>query len=383
MPVHDAIVIGTGGVGSAALFHLARRGVQAVGLDRFPPGHDRGSSHGRTRIMRKAYSEHPDYVPLLRRAYDLWAGLEAARDEKLVYWAGLLQAGPADGHLVPGVLESARRHGLDVDELTADEASRRFPGFVVPDGGQAVFEQDAGFLLVERCILAHLEEARRLGAELRTGEAVVRWTVHDDGVTVETKTATFHAGALIVAAGAWSSAVLGELGVPLRVVRKHQHWFATDDDRYRLERGCPAFFYEVPDGLFYGVPWYDDHGVKCAEHSGGEDVLGPSALDRAPDEGDRRRVQAFLRTHLPGVSTRAIGHAACMYTRTPDEHFILDRHPRSPRVVFAAGLSGHGFKFTPALGEALVEMMLEGEATQPVDFLALDRPSLRSVQLPG
>lgn len=375
---YDAIVIGTGGVGSAALFHLARRGVRALGIDRFPPGHDRGSSHGRTRLFRQAYYEHPDYVPLSRRAYALWADLEAARDDKLFYRSGLLEVGPADGHLIPGVLESARRHELNIEELMSDDVARRFPGFVVPDGCRAVFEQDAGFLLVERCVLAHLEEAQKLGATLHTGETVTRWVAGADGVTVETTTATYRAARLIIAAGAWSGGVLGELDARLRVVRKHQHWFATDDDRYRLEHGCPACFYEVPAGYFYGMPAYDDHGVKLAEHSGGDDVFDPLALDRDPDVEDRRRIESFLGAHLPGVSTREIAHAVCMYTLTADEHFILDRHPRSPLVVFAAGLSGHGFKFTPVLGEALVEMALDGTAKQPIGFLALERLALRA-----
>lgn len=375
---YDAIVIGTGGVGSAALFHLARRGVRALGLDRFPPGHDHGSSHGRTRLIRRAYYEHPDYVPLLHRAYTLWADLEAARAEKLFYRSGLLEVGPADGTLIPGVLESARRYHLDVDELSDDDAARRFPGFVVPDGCRAVFERDAGFLPVERCVLAHLGEAQRLGAELHAREAVTRWTAAGDGVTVETSAATYRAARLIIAAGAWSSSVLGELGVRLRVVRKHQHWFATEDDRYRLERGGPAFFYETPAGYFYGMPWYGDQGVKLAEHSGGENVIDPLTLDRDPDQDDRRRVEAFLRSHLPGVSTHEIAHAVCMYTRTADEHFVFDRHPRNPWVVFAAGLSGHGFKFTPVLGEALVELALDGAAEQPVGFLSLDRTGLHA-----
>jgi monomeric sarcosine oxidase len=375
---YDAIVVGTGGVGSAALMHLARRGVRAIGLDRFPPGHDRGSSHGRTRVIRQAYFEHPDYVPLLRRAYELWADLESARDDRLFHRAGLLEVGPADGIVIPGVLESARRYGLNVDELTPEEAARRFPGFVIPDGCRAVFERDAGFLLVERCVVAHLEEAQRLGAELHTGEAVTGWSADGDGVSVETERARYHAAKLVVAGGAWSSTLLGELGVRLRVVRKHQHWFATDDVRYRLDHGCPAFFYELsaahemPGNFFYGMPWYDEFGVKFAEHSGhDDDVADPTALDRSPSEEDRRRVEAFLRGHLPGVSTRQIAHAICMYTLTPDEHFLVDRHPRHPQVVFAAGLSGHGFKFTSVLGEVLAELALDGRSTQSIGFLGL------------
>jgi len=371
--IYDAIVIGTGGVGSAALYHLARRGASVLGLDRFSPGHDRGSSHGQTRIIRKAYFEHPDYVPLLDRAYELWAELEQGRSEPLYHQTGLLQVGPADGLVLPGVLESAREHDLPVESLTAAEVTERFPGFVVPEALSAVFEEQAGYLLVEESVMAHIEHARRHGAELRTGRPVTRWQSSGDTVVVETETDRFEARNLIVTAGAWAARLLANLDLELEVQRKHLHWYANAEPNYRSARGAPIFLYEVPAGIFYGFPQIDDFGVKVAEHTGGEPVADPSSLDRSLDEQDQLRVEQFLKFHLPGVSAISTRHEACMYTMSPDEHFIVDRHPHRDNVLFAAGLSGHGFKFTPVLGEILADLAHDGETSYPYEFLKLHR----------
>lgn len=249
---YDVIVVGTGGVGSSALFHLAARGARVLGIDRFPGGHDRGSSHGQTRIIRQAYFEHPDYVPLLLRAYQLWRELEQLENKQLYFETGLLEIGPSDGIVVPGVLKSAALHGLDIERVGSSEAARRFPGFVVPEHFEAVFERRAGFLLVEQCVLAHLSAAQRAGAELAIGQEVVEWRASGSGVTVRTKGAEFHAAKLVVTAGAWARDLLQDLGIPLRVVLKHLHWYESGDACYEQGQGCPTFFYEVPAGYFYG-----------------------------------------------------------------------------------------------------------------------------------
>lgn len=374
MSTYDAIVLGTGGVGSAAVFHLARRGLRVLGLDRFEGGHDRGSSHGQTRIIRQAYFEHPDYVPLLRRAYQLWPELEERRGEKLYDEVGLLEIGPRDGVVLPGVMKSAREHNLDVVELSGAEVIRRFPGFVVPDGHDAVFERRAGYLLVEQCVLAHLNEAKKLGADLQTGEAVTGWKTNGAGVTVETESSQFSAGCLVITAGAWASQMLTDLGIPLRVVIKHLHWYANDRKEYRQDGGCPTFFCETDDGsYFYGFPQFDERGVKIAEHSGGSRVDDPLTADREIDLNDRRRVEEFLAYYLPNVSKTPTGHATCLYTLSPDEHFIVDRHPQHEQVAFAAGLSGHGFKFTGVLGDVLSDLVMDGKTDQPIDFLRCNR----------
>lgn len=371
MNCYDAIVLGTGGVGSAALFHLARRGLRVLGIDRFAPGHDRGSSHGETRIIRQAYFEHPDYVPLLLRAYELWAELEALSGQQLFHQVGLLQVGPRDGAVVSGVLHSAKLHDLKVEELTAVETQRRFPGFVVPPELSSVFEPRAGYLLVEKCVLAHLQAAKNVGAEHLPETEVISWRASGDKVVVTTQRGEFHAARLIISPGAWAGEMLASLGVPVEVRRKHVYWFSPTAAEYAASSGCPTFLYELPEGVFYGFPALSPHGLKAAEHSGGELVRDPANDPRAENAADRERVTEFLSQYLPGVSRLASRHSVCFYTMTPDEHFVVDRHPDHLNVAFAAGLSGHGFKFTGVLGEVLADLAMEGSTKLPIAFLGM------------
>lgn len=373
----DAIVIGMGGVGSASLFHLARRGARVLGIDRFSAGHDRGSSHGQTRIIRQAYFEHASYVPLLQRAYQLWRELEEMVEESLYFPVGLLEVGPPQGVVVPGVLKAAREHNLEVETVDVAEIADRFPGFTVADGDHAIFEREAGYLRVEECVLAHLKAAAKYGAQHRFHETVVSWRCLGDGVEVSTDKATYSAGRLVIAAGAWANSLLRDLGHSLHVVRKHLHWYATSDQEYQQRDGAPTFFYEAAGGYFYGFPSRDNLGLKIAEHSGGELVADPLTVDRSVDPADQQRVETFLRTYLPQVTTTQMAHAVCLYTMSADEHFLLDHHPRHSQVAFAAGLSGHGFKFTSVLGEAMAQLILERRTDLPIDFLRLDRPTLR------
>ncbi len=373
MPNYDVIVLGTGGVGSAAAYQLARRGAKVLGIDQFPGGHDRGSSHGETRVIRQAYFEHSDYVPLLLRAYELWRELEQEAGIDLLHQVGLLQVGPPNGCVVHGVLEAARLHGLKVESLGRDEIPRRFPGFRAAEGTVGVFEPAAGYLRVERCVLAHLAAAKALGAEFRFGVVAQSWEQDGNGVRVITSDGTFTASKLIVTAGPWAPQLLADVGVKLVVRRKHLYWFPTNDRSYHELEGCPTYLYELPHGVYYGFPQIDELGVKVAEHSGGAVVDDPTNDPRPFDPADLARVEAFLTDFMPGVGRPMQRRSVCFYTMSPDEHFIVDRHPRQESVFFVAGLSGHGFKFTSVLGEALAEMALEGSTELPIGFLSLGR----------
>jgi sarcosine oxidase len=376
MSAYDAIVLGTGGIGSAALSALARRGARVLGLDQFPPAHDSGSSHGETRLIRQAYFEHPDYVPLVLRSYALWAELAARRGENLFQETGLLQVGPPDGQVLSGVIESARRHGLEIELLSVNDIERRWPGFAVPEPLAGVYERRAGILFVERCVTAHLDDARAAGGELSTDEPVVE--VHADAglITVETTRGRHTAERLVITAGPWAGRWLGELGVSLVVRRKPLFWFATESPAYRAADGCPAFLYETPQGVFYGFPEIDAGQIKIAEHSGGQIVSDPLMVDRGVDVADQARLESFIAEFLPAVSRRRTNHVVCMYTMSPDEHFIVDRLPSDERISFAAGLSGHGFKFAPVLGEALADLALAGHSGLPIEFLNCRRAGL-------
>lgn len=369
---YDRIVLGIGGVGSSVLAALARRGVRALGVDQFEGAHARGSSHGQTRIIRQAYFEHPNYVPLLRQAYTEWERLEQETGRSLFAKVGLLEIGPADGVLIPGVRKSAQLHQLPLESLSVDEVRRRFPAFVVQEGMECVFERNAGVLFVEKCVDAAIELAQGLGADVRWNECLRGVSIDRNGVTVKTDLGTYFAGGVICCLGPWSSAHLPRR-VPLRVVRKHLHWFATQDTQLQGSTGCPAFFYEMPEGYFYGFPAFDDRGVKVAEHSGGEPVENPTDVDRSLDSQDLARVLHFNRISIPSLPGIATGHAVCMYTLTPDEHFVVDRDEEDPRFVYAAGLSGHGFKFASALGEILATMSLDDRVPEEVAFLTARR----------
>jgi sarcosine oxidase len=377
MPSSDVIVIGAGGVGSAALFHLAKRGVRVLGLDRFPPGHDRGSSHGRTRVIRQAYFEHPDYVPLLLRAYELWRELSERCGKQLYHEIGVVQFGPSDGYVVPGVMAAARKHFLEVEQLNAKDAVRRFPGFRVPESWEAAFERRAGYLDVEDCVLAHLDEVQKLGAQLRNGVSVYSWRSAGNGVTVETDTGRFDANKLIITAGAWAGSLLADLGIRLEVRRKSVFWYPIGNPALQADHGCPVYLFETPAGVFYGIPQVDDFGFKVAEHTGGQTVADPLTVNREVEPADQARVEAFLSAHIPQVGLPFLHHSVCLYTMSPDENFIVDVHPDYPQVTFAAGLSGHGFKFTCVLGEVLADLALEGRTDSPIEFLNCQRESLR------
>ena len=361
--IHDVIVVGLGAMGSAAAFHLARRGARVLGLDRFAPPHDRGSSHGRSRIIREAYFEDPLYVPLVRRAYELWEELEIATGAQIFRQTGGLMLGPRDGTVVAGALARARQHGLPVEELSAPEVARRFPGFRPTVDMVGVWEPRAGYLVPERAVAAHLALAARHGAELRTGESVLRWEAGGDRVEVATAGgATYVARRLVLAAGAWMRDLLGPaLDLPLVVERQVQHWFrpARDAELFAPER-FPIFICEhAPGRAWYGFPDAGD-GVKAALHHQGEPAADPSALRRevAPAEVDA--VRALLRTFLPAADGPRLESTVCMYTNTPDEHFVLDVHPAHPEVVVASPCSGHGFKFSSAIGELVADLATSG-----------------------
>ena len=374
-PNYDAIVLGLGGVGSATAWRLAARGARVLGVDRFTPPHDEGSSHGQTRIIRQAYFEHPDYVPLCREAYTMWADLESQTGERLFEHTGLIEVGPPDGVVVSGVLQAVEQHDLPVEQLTAAEARQRWPQFHVPDDLAVVHEPTGGFLHVERCVQACLDAALAHGAELRYGVKAGGWRCEEDRVVVETTDGELSADRLVVTAGPWAGELLAELlpemSVELQIRRKSLFWFDAPADHSPDK--MPPFLFELEGGVYYGFPAIEPHGVKVGDHAAGKLLSRPEDVDRTIDPAEEQAITRFTATHLPGLAPAASQHATCFYTMSPDEHFVVDRLPSDERIAFAAGLSGHGFKFTPVLGEALADLTLEGRTGLPVGFLSAGR----------
>lgn len=361
---HDVIVIGLGGMGSAAAYHLARRGVKVLGIEQFALAHDRGSSHGETRLIRKAYFESPAYVPLLERAYVLWDELSESVGRTLLHRTGLLLVSDRGE---AGATERARavaaKYSIATEEIDVTAARARFPKLVIHDGDVALWEPGAGWLAVEHCVEAHARAAERAGATLSFGERVI--SVHQDpsSARVVTEKGAYEAKTLVVTAGPWAGALLSSFGLPLRVHRVVQSWFSAPD-AYDATAGMPCFAYDTARGFFYGFPRMNGE-IKVAEHAAHAEV-DPNTVDRVIHGEDTARTAAFAARSLRDVGALPTRSKVCLYTMTPDEHFIVDRHEG---IVFAAGFSGHGFKFASVIGESLAELALDGKTKLDLEFL--------------
>ena len=359
---YDVIVAGLGAMGSAAAFHLARRGKIVLGLDRFTPPHTFGSSHGETRIIREAYFEHPTYVPIIQRAYDLWADLERESKQSLFLQTGGLMIGPVDGIVFGGAKRSAELHRLDHEVLSASEVRRQFPGLEPAEDMMAVHEPRAGILFPQACIESHLALGRRSGASLQFDEPVVRWRAEGDGVRVFTSKGEYKAGRLLLTAGAWIRSLLPDLNFPFTVERQILFWFEPcgDANLFKPER-CPIHLWEyAPERFFYGFPDLGT-GVKVARHHQGH-LTNPDNVQRAvaPEEVETMRV--IVRRFLPQAEGPLRASTVCLYTNTPDGHFFIDSHPEYPQVLVASPCSGHGFKFSSVIGEILSDMIIQGRS---------------------
>lgn len=370
----DVIVIGCGGFGAAAMCHLAARGLNVIGIDRFHPPHDRGSSHGETRIIRKAYFEHPDYVPLLHRAWDLWEQLAEESQQTLIERRDLLMSGPPGSEIIEGARRSAKLHGLPLEDLTFEEAQHRYPMFSVPDDHSFTVESTAGFLWCERCVRTHLGVATARGAVLHSGETVRSVNATARSVTVETDRAVYSAAAAVVTCGAWTGQLLADYSRWIKVRRKTLFWHPIQSSVWADPLRAPMFFFDLPEGQFYGLPSLDGETIKVGEHTGGEIVDDPSHLSRSTTPKDSQPVSRFVATRLRDVDAVAQDSSVCMYSMSPDGHFLFDRHPEYPLVI-AAGFSGHGFKFTSVLGEATADLIQHGRTKLPVAFLSARRLS--------
>lgn len=369
----DVIIIGCGAMGSAAAYHLARRGARVLVLEQFDIGHELGSSHGKSRVIRKAYFEDPRYVPLLHSAYDLWRELERESGEKLLHLVGCLNMGPPDHVAIEGVQKSAREHRLSHEMLSADEIQRRWPAFRPAASDVGLFETEGGFVVPEQCVRIQVELARRAGATIHSGKCVRTWSAEGGGFCVRTDVETWQARSLIVAAGPWLGGVMADLGLPLRVERQVQHWFMPTDPSPFTAPRMPSFIHFVGDAAYYGIPMREREGVKVARHHAGE-ATTPETVNRSVTPRDVDDVRAYAARHMPGVGEAAlVDSKVCLYTNTPDDHFVIDRHPVHETLFFAGGFSGHGYKFAPVIGAILADLVLEGRTSHPIEFLQAGR----------
>ncbi len=373
MTSYDVIVAGLGGMGSAAAYQLAARGKRVLGLEKFSPAHDRGSSHGRSRIIRQAYFEDPAYVPLLLRAYELWEQLERETNQDLMTLTGGLMIGRRESELVSGSVRSAEEHGLPYDLLDAGEIRARFPALSPDPETVALYEEKAGFLRPEETVRAHLDRADSLGAELRFEEPVLSWEAPPAGVRVETLEGSYDAERLVISPGAWAPQLLSDLGLPLEVERQVMYWFEPKGglEPFLPDR-FPIFIWEPDDGnWFYGFPAQEDeHGVKAAFYRAGGVPTTPETIDREVHGEEIDFIRTYLARYVPELASRCLDARVCMYTNTPDLHFVISVHPDHPQVAIACGFSGHGYKFCSVIGEILADLVMDGTTSHPIDLFS-------------
>lgn len=372
-PHFDSILVGAGIMGGAAGFELVRAGQSVLMIDAYDPPHEHGSHHGDTRIFRHAYSADPVYVRLALLADAGWRELESLSGVPLLQRIGVLNMYPIDSTSYRGKLAYAERFGLNVAAMDTDEIRRTWPGIRLPDHYGGLFEPDGGVLASEACVHAYRRLAEQCGATVVTNAPVSRIELASDRVSVHAAGRVYYADRLLLTAGASCSQLLPGLTLPVTKIRKSVAWFEADDLLY-ASNCFPAFNYEGPEGELYGFPSFSGAGVKVGRHDGGEAIAPSQPLQPfGTHHADEAELRSFLSRHMPRAAGPLLRGAVCSYERTPDEHFILDRHPEYEHVYIAAGFSGHGFKFASAIGRTLCEWIMTGTLDDDLSFFSLTR----------
>ncbi|RBP37746.1 sarcosine oxidase [Roseimicrobium gellanilyticum] len=369
MKSYDVIVAGVGAMGSATLYHLAKQGLRVAGIDPHPPGHAFGSSHGETRIIRKAYFLDGNYLPLLERSYELWRELEAESGKELMKICGLLCIGESESEFIAKLEEASWEAGLALDCITAAEARELHPAMQVPEDLVIYHDRDGGYLSPENCVSTHAERACAHGAALFAGEPLLEWSADGDGVRVRTANRTLTASKLILTTGAWAMPEFAKLGIPLRVRRKVMFWHRiSEPERFR---STPVWIWARQDHAFYGFPTLDGATMKSAEDSGGEYLEHPDARDFSIRRDDDEALTPFLHTAFPALVHEVDRAKTCLYTDAEDRNFIVAFHPEHPQVLLASCCSGHGFKLSSAMGEVLARTVQNGMLPPEATFFGM------------
>ena len=377
----DVIVIGVGSMGSATCYALARRGLRVLGLERFTIPNEMGSHGGQSRIIRKAYFEHPDYVPLLHRSYEGWSGLEASSGVKLYHETGLLYTGRPSSLLLKGVRDSAKLHDIPLESIPSDKVSDRFPAFRIADGYDVLFEPKAGFIIPDLAITTFVKGAEQSGAVIRQHERVIKWLSDGSGVSVTTENGHYTAEKLVITAGPWAYDLIPELKSQLKVTRQTFAWFMPEHQQRFTIGNFPCWLVDQFEtgAAWYGLPMLPSErfggpqGLKVGQHNPGA-ASHPDQVDRTVKPEELAQLIREVDRFFPGATQKLLTTKVCLYTYSPDENFIIDKLPdNQDRVVFAAGFSGHGFKFLPVIGEVLADLSIEGRTSHPVGFLSMAR----------
>jgi sarcosine oxidase len=369
----DVVVVGLGAMGSAALYALAQRGRRVLGIDRFEPGHHLGSSYGESRIIRMAYYEDPAYVPLLRLAYKAWERLEKKTGESILTITGILEAGIEGSALIEGSLRSALLHDIPHEVLLPAEANKRFPAFSIPSDWDCVFQPDAGILQPEKAINLFVKSARELGATIAIGTRVQRVLPIGDHVEVALESGeTIEAGSAVLAVGPWIEDLVSELGGKMRLTRQPLMWFEPIEGQLVRPPCMPEFFFHTPDDLIYGFPDFLGSGVKAGLHSPCGELPTADEIRAKVSDEEKSHMMRIMARFVPAAAGRVRQTHVCIYTRSPDAHFVLGLHPSASQIVLSSPCSGHGFKFASIFGEILADLAMTRATDKPIDFF---RPS--------
>lgn len=369
----DVVVVGVGGMGSATVAHLARRGYDVIGVERYDVPHARGSSHGLTRVIRRSQYEDPAYVPLVERALDRWETLDAEHPRQLLHRVGRVDVGPPDAGVYADSKHSCEIHNIPYDDLSGSELNQRFPGYDFPATHRAVYQPDGGFLHCEQCTVAHVRAAHAHGGTVRARETVERWDASELGVCVRTDRGEYAADRMVVTAGAWTGRLLPSISQLLEPERQVLGWFQPDVPEQFRPKNFPVFGCDVESGRYYGFPAFEIPGFKLGKFNHREETGTPKELAREPDREDERLLRSFTEQYFPTGAGPTMKLSTCMFTNTPDERFLLDSHPDHESVIIGAGFSGHGFKFASIVGEILADLAVEGSTDHPIDPFGIDR----------
>jgi sarcosine oxidase len=376
--MYHTIIIGGGTMGAATAYHLAQRGIKTLVLEQFDLIHERGAHAGQSRIIRKAYFEHPDYVPLLLRAYDNWATLEQQIYEKVYHETGIIYFGPKGDTLLENTKASAHTYQLKLDILDIAYAKKQYPMFdTIPNDWDCLFEPEAGFLMVEKCLQGFISQAMKSTVTFQAQEKVISWKSTDYGVEVSTNKGQYQAEKLIVTAGAWTNQILETLQISLKITRQILGWVQPKINEEAFKLGIfPCWFVSDPnEGLYYGMPIVPNSvpmGLKLGAHHHGK-IVKPDVVDRNISAEDEADFRIALEKYMPNANGQTLAIKTCLYANTPDEHFIIDQLPDNERIILACGFSGHGFKFASVIGEALADLAENNKTQLPIDFLRLKR----------
>jgi sarcosine oxidase len=360
-------------MGSATAYEFAKRGRRVLALDQFDVPNVLGASVGVTRIIRLAYAEHPKYVPLLRRSYELWRDLQTVANEQLLFITGGIDAGDEFSDTIQGSLTSCREHTLPHEFMSGVDINRRFPGYHLPSEMVAVYQPDGGFLMSERCVVAHVNAALAHGAEVHGRERVLGWDVGSGRVVVTTEHASYEAGALVLTAGPWTPGIITGLAQVVVAERQVLLWAQPRRPEYFEPARFPIFNMEAPEGRYYGFPVHHVPGFKIGKYHHRNESVAAESVDRDCHPEDEAVLREGIRRYFPDADGPTLAMKVCMFANTSDGHFLIDHHPEVENVIIAAGFSGHGFKFCGVVGEIVVDLATQGSTRWDVELFRLGR----------